>query len=643
MKVVHDWLQEYVGDDLPSAEEVERLLTFHAFEIEGVETVGATQVIDVDVLPNRGADCLSHRGIAREIATLIDRPLAYDPFVEKPKMPETDKLKITIADSQACRHFDLALVTGVTVEESPEWLKRRLAAIGQRSINNVVDATNYVMFSLGQPTHAFDADKLTASADGQLHISVRFGKKGESLTLLSGEEIESDESILHLVDGNSETLLDIAAIKGGAAAELTNATANIVVSGGNFDPSLVRKTSQKLRLQTDASKRFENGISTNVVPYALSEVVQLIVDIAGGELQGYAHARPVEMENQSVPVSLTEINNLLGVAITEDEVEDIFGRLGFVTTRSNDQHGVVWKVTAPFERTDINIAADVIEEVGRVYGYEHIASVPPEPVPLAEYNHRHYYSERVRDILVELGFSEVITSSFRKKDEIQLQNALASDKSCLRSALRQNISEALDRNAPLADLLGTPDTRLFEIGTVFEKGSAGIVEHLSLCLGVRVRPSGYSGKEDKLLNTALTALETQLGTTLSPTVEKGVAEINFSKLLQELPSISAYEPVPTPTPVTYQPFSTFPFIARDVALWVTEGTTAADVEAVLNEHAGALRVRTTLFDEFTKDGRTSYAFRLVFQAADRTLTDAEVNEVMEQVYQAITERGWEVR
>jgi len=639
MKVVHDWLKDYLGDAAPTPEAVEELLTFHSFEIDAMEAVGTDTVIDVKILPNRGADCLSHRGIAREIAALIDKPLAHDPLASVPEMPVTERLKITINDTHACRHFDLALIEGVSVKESPEWLKRRLVALGQRSINNVVDATNYVMLSLGQPTHVYAAEKFKQEGD-VWHFAVRMAKTGEKIVTLGGQESELDETIQVITNAADGALAGIAGVKGGAYAELDANTTTLILEAGNFDPAITRKAAQKLRLQTDASKRFENGVSTKVVPYALAELVRLILEIAGGELIGYAHQRPVDIDNQAVVVSLAKINSVLGLTLTAFEVEDICRRLGFVVENTGEGS---WNVTAPLERTDIVIEEDVIEEVGRLHGYEKVASVLPISVPLTEYNSRHYYSELIRATLVGLGFSEVITSSFRKKDEIQLQNALASDKSYLRSKLIANVTEALDKNAGFVDLLGTTDTRIFEIGTVFNKSAEGIGEHVSLCLGARLKPSGYSGKEDKVLQETLTALSAKLNIPLDAHIEKGVAELNLTALLTALPAVTAYQTVPSSPETVYRPFSMYPSVSRDIALWVSEGTTASEIEAVLNEHAGELRVRTTLFDEFTKDGRTSFAFRLVFQSFAKTLTDEEVNGQMTNIYAAVAARGWEVR
>ena len=300
--------------------------------------------------------------------------------------------------------------------------------------------------------------------------------------------------------------------------------------------------------------------------------------------------------------------------------------------------------TGPFERTDLNIEEDFIEEIGRLYGYDHVASVVPEAVPLEELNKRHYYSEKIRDTLTQLGFNEVITSSFRKKDEISLHNALATDKGCMRSSLIKNLTDVLDKNAGFADLLGTPDTRVFEIGTVFKKGGAlGVTEHLSLAIGARVKPSGYSKQDQAILAEVIGELTNDLDTDLSFDEVDGVAELNLSELLTKLPEPAAYDPVVVGEEIQYRPFSQYPHMSRDIAMWVSEGTTAKEVEAILNEYAGDLRVRTTLFDEFSKDGRTSYAFRLVFQSTEKTLTDEEVNTVMDKVYKAVEAKDWETR
>ena len=644
MLVSYKWLKDYLGENTPTPEEVEQLLTFHSFEIDGVEKVGDDTVIDVDVLPNRSSDCLSHLGIAREIATLIDKPLANDPFATAPELTPTDRISVDIADTTACPRFTAALITGIEVKESPQWLKERLEALGQRPINNIVDATNYVMYALGQPLHAYDADKFPQQ-DGKWQFVVRPAAEGEMVSLLAegGKDEDRDVTLqggeLLIVDGSSDTPIGLAGVKGGRFAGVDASTTKIIVEAAHFDPTLTRKTARGLGIVIDASKRFENEPSRDLPPYAQADIIKLVTDIAGGSFAGFLDVYPEPRTSTTVTVSPDRANALLGLELSSADMAVILKREAIVVTEA----AAGLSCTGPFWRTDLNIEEDFIEEIGRIYGYQHVVSVPPATTQLAEINARQYYTEKVRQTLVAAGFSEVITSSFRKKDEVKLLNALASDKGCLRSSLSKNITEVLDKNVVFQDLLGTSDTRVFEIGTVFSKGEETIQEHVSLCLGLRLKQSGYSQKEDKVLDEVVAELATVLGTELSFNKEKGVYECNFSAVINSLPVPEAYDPITPAETISYEPFSVYPSMSRDIAMWVPEGTAPEAVEAVLNEAAGDLRVRTTHIDEFTKDGRTSYAFRLVFQANDRTLTDDEVNPVMERVYTAAEKEGWETR
>ncbi|NCN52463.1 phenylalanine--tRNA ligase subunit beta [Candidatus Parcubacteria bacterium] len=638
MKVVYDWLEEYLGENAPSSEKVADLLTFHAFEIEGTEVKGDHTVIDVDVLPNRAADCLSHRGIAREIASITGVPLAHDPLTVRPELPTTDKLVATITNPEHCSRLTLALMEGVTIGDSPEWLKSRLQALGQRSINNVVDATNYVMLSLGQPLHAYDAAKWQEK-DGTYHVGVRAAAAGETITVLTGETYELTPRAQLIVDTTNDAPASIAGIKGGTYAEIGKETTTIILEAAHFNPSVTRVASQFLKLQTDASKRFENDLSPELTPYALDAVVKLITDIAGGTLVGITDTYPMARSQSRVAVTEAKTNALLGLSLTREEMKDILVRIG--ATVEETKEGFV--AVGPWERNDLDIEEDFIEEIGRIYGYEHVAPIVPEQILLKEINARHYYSERVREVLIGLGFFEVITSSFRKKDEIRLQNALASDKEYLRSSLKKNIIEVLDKNIPLVDVLGVRDIRVFEIGTVFSKGDGGVTERFSLAFGARTRQDGYNPKDDAVLTEAMSVLEKDLGVSLGTQIEKGVVEIAFTELITQLPQPTVYEPQPVGAEIQYKAFSQYPHIARDIALWVSEGTTAADVIAVLQKEAGDLCVRITLFDEFTKDGRTSFAFRLVFQSYEKTLASEEVDTIMEKIYAAVKGNDWEVR
>jgi phenylalanyl-tRNA synthetase beta chain len=644
MLVSFNWLKEYLGDTKLSAQEAADLLGAHAFEIEGIKEKGSDTVIDVDILPNRSSDCLCHRGIARELASITNTPLANDPLSETPELSDLDTIVIDIADKEACPRFAASLITGLEVKESPAWLKARLEAIGQRPINNIVDATNYVMFAIGQPIHAYDAE-LFPQVDGKWQFNVRFAEAGESVSLIpeggKDEErvVECQGTELLIVDGSSNTPIGLAGVKGGSFAGVHDKTTKVIIETAHFHPTITRKTARRLGIVIDASKRFENEPSRELIPYTQQAVCDLITEIAGGQYEGTVDVYPESVENPTVEVPVMQTKKLLGLELTAEEIADILERIGAEVSLNSE----TVSAKGPWERTDLQIAEDFIEEVGRINGYEHVSAVAPAKSELPELNQRHYYSEKIRQLLIAEGFSEVITSSFRKKDTVQLKNALASDKSCLRSSLIKNISEALDKNASFTDLLGMPDTRLFEIGTVFYKAGDKLTEHIALTIGVRVKPAGYTGKEDKIITHLKTVLSDGLGVAIDGTSEKGVLELNLTELLKKLPEPTAYEPVGVSEEITYQPFSVYQHMSRDIAMWVKAGTTAEAVEAVLNTAAGDLRVRTTQFDEFTKDGRTSLGFRLVFQSPEKTLTDEVVNAVMDKVYNAVQEQGWEVR
>ena len=352
MKVSYNWLQEYFDESLPAPEELGDIITFHAFEVEDIEKVGDDYIIDIDVLPNRSSDALSHRGIAREIATLLDRDMKYDPLREETlEMEESEKLTVEIEDNKLCTRYVAAVIEGVKVGPSPKRLKRALEALGQRSINNVVDATNYVMQNTGQPLHAFDMDKLKGE---QKKIVIRSAKTGEKITTLTDDEYELDESVLLIVDGNAGAPIGIAGVKGGKSAEVDDNTKNIVIEAAHFDRASVRKTAQKLKLWTDASTRFQNGPSQHLVGYAIADVVELILDIAGGTPEGAVDICCEETDKESVSVSLQQINNLLGTKLSSTDVEGIFKRFDFEFETAGESFTVI----PPFERTDINIYED---------------------------------------------------------------------------------------------------------------------------------------------------------------------------------------------------------------------------------------------------------------------------------------------
>ena len=603
MKVVHSWLKDYLGDALPTPEKVEELLTFHSFEIDGVEEVEGETVIDISVLPNRASDCLCHRGVARELASLLAASLAHDPLSTKPELVTTDKISIEIEDAGQCPRFSAALITGIEVKDSPQWLKKRLNALGVRSINNIVDATNYVMYALGEPMHAYDAD-LFKQVEGKWNFVIRNAREGETVSLLAeggkdkvnGEAregalgyedrvVELTGTELVIVDGATDTPIGLAGVKGGRYAGVHAGTKNIIIEAAHFNPVTTRKTARRLGIVIDASKRFENEPSRKLIPYAQAEIVKLIADIAGGTFEGIVDVQLVEKKNPEVVVPVAQTNALLGLTLTHAEMENILKRIGADVVHATKES---FTVVGPWERNDLNIAEDFIEEIGRIHGLHHIESVVPAKVPLAEVNIRQFYTEAIRQELIQNGFSEVITSSFVNKADIQLQNALAADKTYVRKSLVKNVTSALDANFVHTDLIGVTDIRVFEIGTVFDKTETSISEHAALTLGVRTKGNGYNPKDDVILKTACDTVDQVLGSKLHWNLDKGVAEANLSEILETLPVPTSYGEFISKNPATYKPVSIYPAMSRDIALWVGEGETTVTVESAIKEAAGDL-------------------------------------------------------
>jgi phenylalanyl-tRNA synthetase beta chain len=595
MKISREWLQTYFDKELPNVEELSNAITFHAFEIESVEK----DVLDVKVTPNRGHDCLSYRGIAKEVSAILNIPIkagALDAWNQMQGFSGDIPVGVHIAEPELCLRYIAWSIKGVKVGPSPKWLVDRLAAMGQQSINNVVDATNYVMFNMGQPLHAFDAGKLKKTDKG-FSIEVRRAKDGEKLLALDNKEYALKDSMLVISDANSGEAIGVAGVKGGMPAGISEKTTDIIIESANFNGASVRKTAQALKLRTDASSRFEQVLSPELAALGIRAAAKIIIELAGGELAGFSDSYPKPQQKVSVSVSLEKINRVLGTSLQNSEVEDVFKRLGF----SCANNGGTFTVEPPLERLDIAIAEDLIEEVGRISGYD---KVPSQELPQAQVklliNINFASAEKVREELVSRGYSEVFTSVFAEKGERAVANKVDGAKPYLRASLEDGLKDAFARNVRNKDLLGLDGVRLFEIGTVWDGGKEQI--HLGM-----IDEKGY--EEEPLMPA----------------------------------EIKEYENLPGSLTGRYQSFSRYPFIMRDIALWVPANTNADDVLTVIRKAAGDLVVRSAKFDEFKKGDKISYAFRLIFQSFDKTLTDDEANSYMENVYAAVRDNGWEVR
>ncbi len=638
MLVSRKWLQKYFDNELPSAEKLAETLTFHAFEIEGVEKKDDDWIIDVDVLPNRSSDCLSHRGIAKELSVILNIPLKKDPLRENlPNLETVSDFFVDIEDEKLCPRYMAAVMRGVEVKKSPEWLQKALEAIGQKSINNIVDATNYVMFNLGQPLHAFDLSLLEKNSEGKKGIKVRLAKNGEKMTTLSGEECEFKDTHQIITDAVSNTPLAVAGVKGGKVAELTENTTDIVLESANFNFVNVRKTSRDLKLPTEASLRFQNEPSPKLVAFAMRDLIELIEDIANGKLVGVVDVFKDTGENMPIKLSLQDVNSLLGIELSKNDVEDVLVRFGWEFSRDNEN----FTVTPPWERTDMDIKETIIEEIGRVYGYRNIkAELPSVPEEKARINKRHYYVEKIQNFLADLGYSEVLTYTLKDKGEVELKNPFASDKAFMRANIKDGLSGALELNAKNAPLLGLDAVKIFEVGTIFKKDG----EYTSLAMGIKA-VVGKQGKAENILREDIAKLLKELNSKSEIKVIDGIFEITLDNIIKLLPEPSHYNSAMTwDTDARFTQWSQYPFILRDIAVWVPKSVSDEDVLKVILENATDLLVRHDKFDEFEKDGRISFAWHLVFQSKEKTLTDDEVGDIMQKITSALNANGgWEVR
>jgi phenylalanyl-tRNA synthetase beta chain len=631
MKISYNWLKWYIPD-APSVNKLYDIFTYHLCEVESVEQKRNDTIFDINILPNRAHDLLSHQGVARELASLLNIKFV-DP-TPKYKIPTSAKvtvgkpeLKIDVQTS-LCRRYMGRIVRNVKVGPSPAWIVEHLESIGQRSINNIVDAANLVMFDCGQPTHAFDLDKM------KNEVIVRDAKDGEEIITLDGREIKLKNS--NIVIADSKNVLAIAGIKGGKIAEVDNNTKNIIIEVANFDPVSVRKTAQALNIFTDARKRFENNLSPELASYAMRELSALIFEMCPEAIfEDIVDTYPQKQKERKLSFSAERISKILGLTISPDEIKDALKRYNFTYKEKNlpAQAGGTFEIIVPPMRLDLVLEEDMAEEVGRILGYDKVKTKIPKINFIPKVNETFAKILFARKKLLKDGYSEVMTYVFRNKGEVEVMQS-ASDKKFLRTNLTEGLKESIKLNQANAPLLGMSNIKIFEIGTVFMKEK----EEMHVAYGDK--------KEIKemTLNEFITE---------NPS-SKEHGYFSAEKFLVLAPSRSqvSLEKDSLAIKAKFKMWSLFPFIARDIAVWVPEKVKYEEVIKVIKENAGDMAIRgPELFDEFKKlapsgggGNQISYAFRLVFQSYDRTLTDAEVNEIMTKITNKIKENnGWQVR
>jgi phenylalanyl-tRNA synthetase beta chain len=658
MKVSRSWLKTFFEKDIPTSVELADLFTFHSFEVESVEKKGGHDVLDVKVLPDRAHYCLSHQGVAEEIHIVTGQPMktfrdlptlakaaVSNPSVLPPKVKIEEPKKEDSKENPFCRHYMVRRIEKVTVADSPDWLKNYLQDIGERPINNIVDATNLIMFDIGQPLHAFDADAIKGD------ISVRAAQKGEKIILLDGKEATLILGDYVIADDAGP--LAIAGVKGGKRAQVTATTKNIIIESANFDPAAVRRTATRLNIRNESSKRFENEITPELAADGMTLVSALVRGLVPGSADGMSDIIDIyPMKPSQTVITLTRayVNDRLGADVPEKTFNEILSRLGVTVADT----GGKLALTIPYHRLDLTIPEDIVEEIGRVYGYEKIkAALPPAPTKPISVLPSFYLSEKIKNILAGQSFSEVNLYTLVSKGLVETAHPLASDKAFARENLTDGLMTCLEKNVLNADLLGLDVIKIFEVGRVFTKGG----EFSVLSMGVAQVKKIKNVKSEAILKSTIEVLGKELGSAISvPSIISNgihsVCQINLDELTTsyKLSVGASYADLgfgPS-VKISYKRFSAYPFIVRDIAVFTPEHIEAEEVWAAIRQgvedaDGSRLLARHALFDTFKKDAKISHAFRMIFQSMEKTLTDEEVGAIMEKIYVQVKLKKWEVR
>src|SRR5271169_1826104 len=479
MKVVYDWLKEFV-DVTASPADLRARLSLAGLAVDSIEETAAGPVLDAEVTANR-PDCLGHLGIAREVAAIYRLPLKpLHPKLKESAEKVEGTTRVEIAAPDLCGRFTARVLRGVKVQPSPDWLRQGLEAIGEKSINNVVDVTNYVMFELGHPLHAFDFDKLQ-----EHRIIVRRAKPGEKIRTLDGAERTLPKDMCVVAD--AARAVGIGGVMGGAETEISFSTRNVLIECAWFDPISIRRTSKALGLRSEASYRFERGADPEMAELASRRAAELIQQIAGGELlAGVVDVYPGRTPAPSIELSRRELLRVMGADVPDRDIEEILSALGFKPARGDanimirGSRDAVWQCEQPSWRRDASRGIDLIEEVARHYGYD---KFPPRMPPAKQPAHRLPHAEvqdRLRERLVALGYQEIVAIPLvdARRDEIFrdpavipaiIGNPLAEDASVMRSTGIVSMVGAIEWNLNH----GQRNLRLFEIGKTYQMSSGG--------------------------------------------------------------------------------------------------------------------------------------------------------------------------
>jgi phenylalanyl-tRNA synthetase beta chain len=681
MNISYNWLKDLIEIDL-SPTDLAQKLTGVGLAVEGIHEAGDDFVFDIDLTSNR-PDCLSHLGVAREVRTITSGELKIQTANDEGQMTKDDSQNlVTIQDADLCPRFTARIIRGVKIGASPEWLVKRLEAVGERSINNVADITNYVMHELGQPMHSFDFNKLKEN-----RIVVRRARNGETIKTLDEVERKLDETMLAICD--AEKPLAVGGVMGGYDSGINEETTDVLLEVAYFKRENIRQTSRKLGLTTEASYRFERGVDIENLIRASNRATELIGELAGGEAGEFVDVYPTkftpnEIESKDIHHA---VKRLTGLEVEEAEILRILSALGIDSRLATPGSRLF---TSPSWRHDMAIEEDLVEEVARIVGYDKIGEELPPSQSAGEYQPTEPRKKHLRRALANLGFDEAISYSFidTRHDETfaLIENLTDTNAEEKFVTLQDSIIEGAVRMRPslLSGLLDAVRTnfnhqqrnvRLFELGKVF----ASTANEDSLPKEQELFALAVSGQET-LENKAMPvrefdfydakgALETAIEAVNLPALEfaardikhlrKGqAAEIRFAgkavgtigRLNDEIASAYKFrQPVfvaeldlqtllqAKQKDVLYHPLSIYPAIQRDVSVLVKRGVSFAQIKQAVEAQGFELLRKVEFVDVYDtgmKDER-SITIRLEYRSDERTLTEAEAEAVHTQILQIL--------
>lgn len=693
MNISYNWLKDLIDIEL-SADEVAKALTRVGLAVEGIEPHGADLILDIDLTSNR-SDCLSHRGIARELGAITGKPLkthtvapkeAADPLSDPNAIPFPLVLAPEIVRIDApdlCNRFTVRIIKGVKVGPSPQWLVDRLEALGERSINNIADITNYVMLELGQPMHAFDLDKIK-----EHRLVVRTAVSGETIKTLDEVERKLDESMLMICD--AEKPVAVAGIMGGFDSAISDETTNVLLEVAYFKRESIRQTSRKLSLSTEASHRFERGVDIENLKRASDLATELIVLLAGGNAAEIVDIYPQPQAVKEInSASISDaVKRLTGLEVAEDECVALLSKLGISSQTSGVYLSPTW-------RHDIAIEEDLVEEVARHAGYENIKEELPPAFGSGEYQAGENRKKRLRQTFATLGFNEAIGYSFidEAKDGIYqfvpelvntdlaepfvtLQDSVIEGAVRMRPSLLPGLIDAVRHNLNFQ----IRDLRLFEIGKVFSSGSAkgdlpNERELLAFVLTGASSSAGRFGTTQEIdfydASGILEAGIEAVGAGQFQLVEADVKHLRRGQSAvvlingQEVGSIGRLneeisgdykfrQPVyvaeidlqkilsAQAEPVRYEPLPKYPSVTRDVSFVVKRGVSFGDIRSTVNSLQIPICQSIAFVDQFKGkglgDGETSLTVRIGYRSDERTLIENEVNDAHNAVLSALSDQ-----